>query len=1852
MSKAMHISRIKRITAAFFAVLMLSDAILPTMAYALSSGPSQPEVQGFTPAGTNDMVNLFSGDFSYNIPLLDVEGYPVNLAYNAGVGVDQEASWVGLGWNLNPGVVERNLRGLPDDFDGDRIDRTMNLRPNRTYGLSYSVGLQLFGTDQSPWGGSLNLGASPSFNNYDGPEFTTSVGMSMQSTAANNNSMTCGLGLSSSSVQGLTVSPTIGFDRSFNAGQNRMKAGLNFGLSLNSMKGLTNASFGATLSSTKQVNKEVKPAGQIGPGKMALDKVATDKNMKRMAGMGSSFDLGSPTYSPQVTLPMENLSVSFSVTGFAAGAGAHPNMTLGAFYSEQHLRGHHTSKPAYGYLHLEDGQGNGSAMLDFNREKDGPFSADKAGLGVAGLTNDVFAVSGQGVSGSYRAYRSEIGHVFDAQTESSGSSGSFGGEVGGGFGFHFGGDEVINQSSSTSGDWHGGNQAGQRLRYRSLADHPDLEPVFFREANEAVVEQDSALWLAFHKDQPVQFTLPGPNGYDRSLGAAFNQGGTVPSTNYKKKREPRAQVFSYLDHRMAMDVGLIAPPAGLPNNGIIPPYHMSEVTITGKDGGRYVYGRPVYNIVQKDVEFAVDINDSYDPNATVSGYPGLIQYTPLTDNSTGNKKGRDHYYSSSITPPYAYAFLLTAVVSPDYSDVDAVRGPSDGDLGNYTRFSYKQISNPIEWRTPMVNVVNVARWNKGLTGDPKDDKASYVYGEKEACYLDTIVTRNYIAVFSTSVRQDAKGVTENGTISAGGSPMQLDSISLYEKKSFLLDNSIAPIKRVHFKYDYSLCHNTPNSTAPGTKGKLTLKKVWFTYGESDRGVTTPYVFTYENNQDYSMATQDRWGNFKLENPALPNEDFPYAEQGQANADANAAAWNLESVQTPSGALITVKYEADDYAFVQDKLAMRMFPLTTMEGGTSHFILGSGLRATNKLSFALPPECSVMSVGAVQDSLFNGIHDLYFRVNVNIENGRTDYVSGYARVDTATFSIAGNTGSVELIPEQIDEGNGPNVNPIYRAGLEFMRLHYPRLIHANTPGDLNDNDMVSVDFLYSAITSITGFIENIGAFFTGPNQKLGSGTFCDSVNPSKSWIRLNEPDRVKKGGGHRVKSLRIKDNWALMEPGEHEKSFEYGQDYAYGDATGSFGVAAYEPMSGADENPWRQPVYGSNPTRALTPDERFYQETPFGESLFPSPSVGYSQVVVTDHYPDAIAQATQGTGRVVHEFYTAKDFPTRTARTAIDRQPENNNPNLLAIFGFSKVDHMHATQGYVVETNDMHGKPKSVSVFPEGSDQAISITSYKYAQRNDGSGRLSNAATTIDPQGHIGRAEIGRQYEFVADTRQFTSTSRSGGMMLNLEGLVFGPALVPVPIILPKCSSSSTILKTGVLVKKIHRFGLLQSVTQVNNGSRVKTENLAYDAQTGDVLLTKLTNAFEDPIYSFNFPAYWYYEGMGPAYKNIGVHTPLSLNSSGTATIPNAPNLFFPGDVLALTTTSGSATYEHGWVNAVGPNTIEVMDRHGAPLTGDRTVVVVRSGRRNMQGVDMMSLTLQSNPLQGMESNVYANILNVKAQEFKNTWRAECACIDSTAAAPNDWLLNRKGTWRLWKDRVWLTDRTRSVYDHNANIRRDGTYTAFAPFYQVLNGQWAKDQAGWTTAREVTEYNSRGQELENKDALGLYSSANFGYGGGLPIAIAKNARHTDIMFENFEEGTGVADCSSPWKFESSAPNAVEEGDAHTGRYGLRVSNTSPATITVDIASCPPNDCDLQLVMGYGQSSMFELTALQGTAPYDFSVEMIVDNGCDGIQLQHLSDRSVQVNQNGGSMCTAIITVTDANGCTQSLTWSDL
>lgn len=107
-------------------VAMANQLILPTLA--IAGGPDQQEFNGYATGA--DMVNPLTGDFGYTIPLLDVPspegGFTLPLGYASGIKLDQDASWVGLGWSLNVGSINRSVIQFPDDYSGDNITTTFN----------------------------------------------------------------------------------------------------------------------------------------------------------------------------------------------------------------------------------------------------------------------------------------------------------------------------------------------------------------------------------------------------------------------------------------------------------------------------------------------------------------------------------------------------------------------------------------------------------------------------------------------------------------------------------------------------------------------------------------------------------------------------------------------------------------------------------------------------------------------------------------------------------------------------------------------------------------------------------------------------------------------------------------------------------------------------------------------------------------------------------------------------------------------------------------------------------------------------------------------------------------------------------------------------------------------------------------------------------------------------------------------------------------------------------------------------------------------------------------------------------------------------------------------------------------------------------------------------------------------------------------------------------------------------------------------------------------------------------------------------------------------------------------------
>ncbi|NJL77315.1 MAG: hypothetical protein HC892_22115 [Saprospiraceae bacterium] len=105
-----------------------------------------------------------------------------------------------------------------------------------------------------------------------------------------------------------------------------------------------------------------------------------------------------------------------------------------------------------------------------------------------------------------------------------------------------------------------------------------------------------------------------------------------------------------------------------------------------------------------------------------------------------------------------------------------------------------------------------------------------------------------------------------------------------------------------------------------------------------------------------------------------------------------------------------------------------------------------------------------------------------------------------------------------------------------------------------------------------------------------------------------------------------------------------------------------------------------------------------------------------------------------------------------------------------------------------------------------------------------------------------------------------------------------------------------------------------------------------------------------------------------------------------------------------------------------------------------------------------------------------------------------------------------------------------------------------------------NQQLWTRTNTVTQYDDRGNELENQDAIGVYSAAYFGYNDTRVTAVAGNAQRREISFEGFEDYQYLNDCTQTIDNVIARKNIVLYKNrmtqivptAHTGKASLFIT----------------------------------------------------------------------------------------------------
>lgn len=1781
-----------------------AEALTPGKS-AFIGGPTQPEMQAFASVNSANMVDLFTGNFSYSIPLLDVGGYPIAIGYNSGISMDQEASWVGLGWNINPGTITRNMRGLPDDFSGteDTVQKVAAIKANRTFGGAIGVDVELVGVPLAKGTkDSTGITATGSvglfYNTYRGLGIETNVNASINAGAASMGESSAALSLTNNSQEGASLKSTLSYGMSAKAAEKTGNLG-------------GNVSIGSTYSSRAGL-KALQLSAGLKQYHIDGEKLRATDLSRMMPSAGISFSY--PSYIPDISLPYTSRSISVTLKLGRSQKVLHPNWFINAYASEQVIKAQdrRMALPAYGYLNYQEAKSNTSALLDFNRERDIPYreKPEVPNIGIPAYTYDVFSMSGEGTGGMFRAYRGDIGYVFDHAMKTKDESGNASVDLGAGDLIHGGVDVAYNRASTTTGPWLDQNPLAANVAF-SRSDKL-FEAAYFRNPGEMTIT-DSVFYNNIGGDDvvAVNLTQPGSSSPDIRTSNQLNRyqnqryAGklTVSPRNMKRgPRDKRTQVISYLtaedanraglsryieNHRedffavnhcqeefsndvegkgigllgeyfkgrnfekfllsrsdsqiafankgaflsgwpqgieqvnedfsirwtgrikapvtgkytfyvssddgvqvilndtaviidrltdRALDdsaqVNLVAGDvynikvkylqakrqagitlwwkyAGLPATIIPKEYlyhmpvkdtfvtgsdslssekrinsfrkknHISEIDVLNRDGKRYVYGIPVYNLQQKEVTFSV----RKDSGNTASG---LVKYVPGKDNTVDNENGLDHYFSSETVPAYAHSFLLTGILSPDYQDLKG-DGISPDDPGDAIKFNYTKtagIRNAYKWRIPVGE--NAANYSEGLKTDDRDDKGSYVYGEKELWYVHSIESKNMIATFKLSKREDMFAIDENGGRLPDSVTRKLDEINLYTKADFQAHGKNArPIKTVHFKYNYTLCPGVDGK--PNGKGRLTLERIWFTYNGNDKGQRNPYIFNYnKKNPAYNAAANDRWGNYKdaLQNPGstannvLANADYPYALQDSTVAADNAAAWTLDSIVLPSGGRMKVTYESDDYAYVQNKRAAQLYKIAGFSAGKPSSLndLSADLYGIiDYLYVSINVPYAVNSNEEVYNRYLQDMDKLYFRMLVQMPGDKfgkgKEYVPCYATLDPGNFGFFNNGKTIWVRLKAIDPSAKMNTprsvySPLAESALQHLRLNLPSKAYPGS--DIGTDNVDAVDIIKMLLSQADNLTNMMLTFDIAARTKR----WARNVDLDRSFVRLNNPYYKKYGGGLRVKKIVIYDHWNKMTK---QRESMYGQEYQY-TTTREFnnkkeiissGVASYEPIIGGEENPWKVPVEYNMQVSSLVPVDRGYTELPYGEGFFPAPAVGYSKVRVRTIHADKTRSAN---GFEETCFYTGYDFPTLTDVTNLGDSKKKFKPLLSTLLRINARQFLALSQGFKVELNDMTGKIRSQASYPETDpEKPVTYTEYFYKVDDQRAlnKHLNNTVKVISPAGKIDSASIGKEIELMLDMREQHSVTNGSSANINADLFKFPwPPLFLIPMLLNLVQREETQYRSVAATKIINRHGILDSILAIDKGSRVTTRNLLYDAETGDPLLTSMQNEFNDPIYNFSYPAAWAYDGMSGAYKNIGVTMDKITMKDGriiSGLAGDTTHYFAAGDELlvysypktgGVTCDPEIATFpSSSFIYAVDANAITggqpdiyFVDRDGVPFTGNNiTLKITRSGRRNI-AASVGSITCLKNPLVGNSLVLDNSVVSASAAVFKQFWK--------------------------------------------------------------------------------------------------------------------------------------------------------------------------------------------------------------------------------------------------------------------------
>jgi hypothetical protein len=1503
-------SNTRQSIARFLLIVSALQVSSPVVSWALTSGPAQPEFSGFESVSTKDMVNKFTGDFAYTLPLLEIPGpggssYPVTLGYRSGANAEDESSWVGYGWNLNPGAINRNVRGLPDDFNNEELIYTNKVPNTFTLTTGLSKGIELFSQDLVSLA-SLNASVAIRYSNYNGFGYDTGFGISL------------GKGIVS-------------------LGANESDGRRTYSASVNPMALLT------ALSQKPQEEQTYTPATFAQNMNACLQNSAmralnASTSSSLAGGNHGMLDHNEGSQSTQVSQYSGNsFNVSFGETlnplFFPIGA----TTNVSGSYTYQHAL-EQDKLSSYGYLYSaeatkkKNGQGTPrqtDLLTDYYTEKDTPYNRRDVFLGVPFTNADSYNVSGEGIGGSFQLHHEKTGEFSPNHKQSTTNIFNIGGDVSYGWTSGFGVKGSAGQHTLEESSW-------SELENDSLRGFSSLQSglSYFRFTNDlgGTVGNDlsndtpvAAGLAAGNKLFKSNLLLPSGNGSQQvtrsGQGSHIGQH-TVAEAN-------RLAMYRYCK-RADIDALRDRPTRGA-SAAQLQDKAIAEFRVTNEAGGQYTYGLPVYSRKETTMQYGVqdtppgDIHNNY------------LVYSDHSDVQVGHARNG----------AYATSYLLTDITTPDYIDRN-MNGPDANDFGSYTTFSYvkeyggkgAQSSSWYRWRLPYTG----QQYEMNSLSDSNDDMGAVSAGEKEICYLQAIHTKTHTAIFTVSPRLDGYDANSDETYArkqehaAGSAKLyKLDQIDLYANSdveqvarttatgSTVLEwhfkqgisPAPVPIKTIRLNYDYRLCQGTPNSAlstgaTPGDGGKLTLLSVTTAYN----GVVTakPYQFSYtypdyggkdayptkyadfatgysyglaDQNPAYKPFCLDAWGDYQDEVTGTrrhTNLQF-WPDQRGLPATCDPAAWQLKGILLPSGGQIQVQYEPDDYAYVQDQPAHALAALSTATDERT-FILDPASVGVGRQTVQNDAEQEVKTcvnmikrkyVGTGNKVFFKFLYKLVSATNTSpssVTDCNTDYISGYATLDSAEPFADAVTGQLTKIKLTLANNGWSLPKQVCQDFVQTQRLGRLQAIDADcapaTVGiDPREPDATKLFRQFAAWISRASIL---------PGGKVSSD-LCASLSPTLSYFKIPLPIS-KRGGGLRVKRLLTYDKGQGLDgtPVLYGSEYEYKSFDKLTNTWRSSGVATTEPSTMREENAlvgYIPRLQQGNLAKIIAGPDRKQSEGPLGESILPAASVGYSRVTVKNIY-----SGTTNPGYSVSEFYTCQDAPMQCVMTPLNKR-DDYHTIYAGLFNLITNDSW-ATQGFSFILNNLHGQPKREATYAGSysdinkqaastpvSEQIYQYEGFQNAEFDPGKGEQLLVQSEPEDGGvtYPPRQYPGKEVELTMAQRAIRDRSNDVSVEIDGQYTPLGIFAIFWPSASLSLTRNTADFYTHTTSKIIRYPAIIRQIISAHDGMRDTTENRVFDRYTGSPVAVRTSDGVRGAYLKQNVMASWVYpQVQGKAFN--------------------------------------------------------------------------------------------------------------------------------------------------------------------------------------------------------------------------------------------------------------------------------------------------------------------------------------------------------------------------------------------------